>query len=304
MRVLVSGATGFIGGALAAHLEAAGATVHRLVRGEPGPGDAGWGAGPAGHLDTSRLPGGSLEGLDAVVHLAGAPIAGGRWTDARRKEIRDSRVGTTATIAKALAGCEQKPKVLLSASAVGYYGDGGDTQLTEDRPAGAGFLPALCKDLEAAAAPARTAGIRVVHSRTGIVLGAGGGALQPLLRLFRDGLGGRLGSGRQWMAWISLEDTLRAFTWLLDHEDLDGPVNVVGPAPVTNAEFTRTLAHAVHRPAAFRVPAFALRTVIGAGPADELLLTSQRAVPARLAGAGFEFVHPTLEQAIGTALAT
>jgi len=301
VRVLVSGATGFIGAALVGDLEAARATVHRLVRGEPGPGDAGWGPDAAGPIDTSQLPGRSLDGLDAVVHLAGAPIAGERWNEDRRDAIRSSRVGTTATLAEALAQCSQPPKVLVSASAVGYYGNGGDAELTEDHPAGSGFLAGLCRDWEAAADPARAAGIRVAHPRTGVVLGPGGGVLAPLLRLFRDGLGGRLGNGRQWMAWVSLEDTLRALSHAIEH-DFEGPFNVASPAPATNADFTRALGHALHRPAALRVPAFALRTILGAAAADELLLASQRALPAKLTASGFAFVHPTLETALAAAL--
>src|SRR5579871_2853157 len=176
MRVLVSGATGFIGGALVARLEVAGATVHRLVRGDPGPGDAGWGPRPGGPIDVSGLPGGTLDGLDAVVHLAGAPIADGRWNPVHRDEIRSSRVGTTVRLAEALAAAGTPPKVLVSGSAVGYYGNCGDEELTEDHPPGDGFLAGVCRDWEAAADPARAAGIRVVHPRTGVVLGAGGGA--------------------------------------------------------------------------------------------------------------------------------
>jgi uncharacterized protein (TIGR01777 family) len=300
-RVLVSGSTGFIGAALVRHLEDAGVTVHRLVRGDPGPGDAAWGE-PGGPIDASRVPGGSLEGLDAVVHLAGAPIATHRWSDSRRRELVESRVDTTAKLAMALASCEQKPRVLASGSAIGWYGDRGDEVLDETSAPGKGFLADLCRRWEEAPAPASEAGIRVVQLRSGIVLGPGGGTLEPLVRLFKAGAGGPVGSGRQWVSWISLEDELAAVSKLLADDGLAGPVNLVAPAPVTNAELVKELAKALRRPHFARVPAAGLRLVLGRQLADELLLASQRAMPAKLAASGFEFSHPNLASAVAAAL--
>lgn len=303
MRVLVSGATGFIGRALVAHLEREGATVHRVVRGTPGPSDAGWGE-PGGPLDLSRLPGGTLDDLGAVVHLAGAPIASGRWTDSRRRELVSSRVDTTAKLAGALAACERPPAVLASGSAIGWYGDRGEEELDETSSRGRGFLSDLCRRWEEAAAPAAAAGIRVVHLRSGIVLGPGGGTLQALHHLFGIGLGGRVGSGRQWVAWISLEDELRAIVHLLADGSLSGPVNLVSPAPVRNAELAAALGAALHRPTLARAPAAGMRLLLGRQMADELLLASQRARPGKLLAAGFGFTHPRLETALSAALAS
>jgi uncharacterized protein (TIGR01777 family) len=300
-RVLVSGATGFIGNALVRHLEASGATVHRLVRGDPAAGDAGWGE-PGGQIDAGHLPGGSLEGLDAVVHLAGTPIATHRWTDSRRRELVESRVDTTAKLVTALAACQAKPRVLASGSAIGWYGNRGDELLDETSAPGKGFLAELCRRWEEAAAPASEAGIRVVQLRSGIVLGPGGGTLEPLVKLFKAGGGGPVGSGRQWVSWISLTDELAAVSRLLADETLAGPVNLVAPAPVTNGELVKELARALHRPHFARVPAAGLRLVLGRQLADELLLASQRAVPAKLAGSGFEFAHPRLDSAVAAAL--
>jgi uncharacterized protein (TIGR01777 family) len=303
MRVLVSGATGFIGRGLVSHLEREGASVHRLVRGTPGPADAGWGE-PDRPLDVSRLPGASLEGLDAVVHLAGAPIASGRWTDSRRRELVSSRVGTTEKLAAALAGCERPPAVLASGSAIGWYGDRGEEELDETSSRGRGFLPDLCRRWEEAAAPAAAAGIRVVHLRSGIVLGPGGGTLEALHHLFGVGLGGRVGSGRQWVAWISLEDELRAIAHLLADGSVSGPVNLVSPAPVRNAELAAALGAALHRPTIARAPAAGMRLLLGRQMADELLLASQRARPGKLLAGGFEFRHPELAAALPAAFGT
>lgn len=302
MRVLVSGATGFIGSALVAFLREQGATVHRLVRGAPAVGDAGWGE-PGGPLDTSRLPGGGLDGLDAVVHLAGAPIATGRWTSARKKELRDSRVETTSRLAAAVAACDARPGVFACGSAIGWYGSRGDAELDESAEPGTGFLARLCQEWEMAPAPAAAAGIRVANLRTGIVLGAGGGTLGALVKLFRFGLGGRAGSGRQWTAWISLADELRAICRVLTDTSLSGPVNLTAPHPVTNDELTRAIGAAVGHPPHVPAPAAALRLAMGRAMADELLLASQRAVPAKLTAAGFEFLHSNVEMALAAALA-
>jgi hypothetical protein len=301
MRVLVTGATGFIGSALVSHLRREGHTVHRVVRSVPVDGDAVW-LGRNGDLDTSRLPGDTLSGLDAVVHLAGASIAGGRWTARRREELVKSRTVTTRALAGALAGCDDPPAVLVSGSAVGWYGSRADEWLDEESSAGEGFLAELCRQWEEATSPASDAGIRVVHLRTGIVLGPGGGALAPQLRLFRLGLGGRLGSGRQWTSWISLQDQVGVIGKAISDASLAGPVNATSPEPVTNDQFTLALARALSRPALLPVPATALRVILGRDLADQLLLASQRVRPLRLEAAGYPFARPTIDDALQAAV--
>ena len=281
-RVVVTGATGLIGSALTASLRADGVAVTPLARGTP--------------IDPT-----ALAGVTAVVHLAGAPIAQ-RWTERARREIRDSRVTLTRLVAGAVAAAAVKPRVLVSASAVGIYGDRGDEIVDESSAPGAGFLASVCQEWEAATAPAEDAGVRVVHVRSGIVLAAAGGMLQRLLPVFRLGAGGKLGSGRQWLSWIALADEVRAIRWVLGREDIKGPVNLVGPNPVRNAEFTRTLARVLRRPALFPVPPVALRLAMGAAMANEALLGGQRVRPKRLLEDGFEFEAPTLESALRLAL--
>lgn len=289
-RVAIAGATGLIGRALSAALRERGATIVTIGRRRA---DVQWDPGRGG-LDPAPL-----EGLDAVVNLAGAQI-GRRWTAVRKRAIRESRVRGTALIARALASCRNRPRVLVNASAVGYYGDAGDRVLTEASPAGNDFLAGVTREWEAATAEAERAGIRVVMVRTGIVLSREGGVIPPLLTPFRLGLGGPLGSGRQWMSWIGLHDLVRAIVFVMDH-DVRGTVNAVAPEPVTNAAFTKTLATVLHRPAVFRVPAFALRAVFGE-MAQQTILASQRAMPQRLLAAGFVFDEPTLEGAVRRAL--
>ena len=234
---------------------------------------------------------------DAVIHLAGAPIAQ-RWTDSAKRRIRDSRVNGTTALAKALAALGRKPSVLVSGSAVGYYGaHRGDEILGEDSPAGEDFLARTARKWEDATTPAADAGIRVAISRTGIVLGKDGGVLGKMLPPFRMGVGGRLGSGRQWMSWISLEDTVRALRFLLDTPTATGPFNLVAPEPATNAQFSDVLGHVLHRPSLLPVPSFALELAFGT-MADNTILASQRVAPQRLAGAGFAFRHPRLEDAL------
>jgi len=299
MRVLVSGASGLIGGALVAALPAAGHACVRLVRHTPrGPGELAWDPA-AGSLDRA-----GLEGVDAVVHLAGEPIAGGRWTAARRERIESSRVRSTALLASALAGLARPPAVMLCASAMGFYGDRGDEFLTEASPPGRGFLGEVAARWEAAAAPAAGAGIRVVHSRFGLVLAAAGGALHEMLPIFRAGLGGPFGNGRQWCSWVTLADTVRALVFAIGTDALRGPFNVVAPEPVRNAEFARALGRVLRRPALLPAPAFALRLVLGRGAADELLLASQRISPVALHAAGFHFADGELEPALRATLAT
>lgn len=243
----------------------------------------------------------ALEGCAAAIHLSGANVAGQRWTAAYRREMTASRVDSTRALATLLASLRTPPQALLVASAVGFYGDRGDELLDETSLPGKGFLAELCQQWEAAAQPAVEAGIRVVHLRFGVVLGPGPGALARMLPHFRLGLGGRLGSGRQWMSWISVEDAMRAVLFALETPALAGPVNLAAPSPITNAEFTRELARQLRRPAFLPAPAFALRLALGQ-MADEALLASARAVPSRLLVAGFRFAHPTVDKALAAAL--
>ncbi|HEV7936023.1 MAG TPA: TIGR01777 family oxidoreductase [Actinomadura sp.] len=297
MRIAVTGSSGLIGTALVDALREDGHGVMRLVRKDPqGPDEVRW--DPMGGVDTA-----ALENLDAVVHLAGAGIGDRRWTAGYKKELRDSRVTGTRTLAEALAGLDRRPRVMVSGSAIGFYGDTGDEEADESSRMGRGFLAEMTRDWEAAAQPAAKAGIRVVHPRTGIVLSRKGGILGKVLPLFKLGLGGRLGDGRQWMSWISLHDQIAALRSLIERDDIAGPVNLTSPEPVTNEEFTRALARSVGRPAPFTVPAFVLRTALD-GFADEGLLVCQRVRPARLADAGFTFRHPGLESALETARRT
>ena len=300
MRVLLTGSSGFIGSAVAAALRQRGDEVVPVVRSAPRTGDAVIDLG-AGTIDAARVAGGSLEGMDAAVHLAGAPIIG-RWTTPRREAIRASRIAVGDLLARTLAGLHDPPRVLVSGSAIGYYGDGGEMALDESSRSGVGFLAEVCRAWEASTEPAREAGIRTALIRTGIVLGPGGGALAPQLRLFRLGLGGRLGSGRQWTSVISLIDEVRAILQMLDDDSMSGPLNATSPTPLRNLDFTAALARAVGRSAPFAVPAAALRLALGAGPANEMLLASQRVLPRRLLEAGFQFEHPDAEAALAWAI--
>jgi hypothetical protein len=294
VQIAITGSSGLIGSALVRALRDEGLTVLRLVRHPAAAADEiHW--DPFGDVDTA-----ALEGLDAVVHLAGAGLGDRRWTESYKRQIRDSRVEGTRTLARALAGLDRRPAVLVSASAVGFYGDTGDLPVDESGPQGEGFLAEVCRDWEAAARPAADAGIRVVHPRTGLVLAREGGLLGKVLPLFRVGLGGRLGGGRQWMSWISLPDHIAALRFLID-VDLEGPVNLTAPEPVTNAAYTKAVGRALHRPAPFAVPATALRLGLGEF-ADEGALVSQRVLPDRLGKAGFTFRHPDLASALADVL--
>ena len=291
LSIAVTGATGLIGSALVPRLRAVGHTVRRLVRGEVHePGDISW--------DPSRdlLDRAALDGTDAVINLAGAPIAQ-RWTSAHKQLIRDSRIKSTALIARTIAGSARPPRILLSGSAIGIYGDRGDEALDESSEPGRNWLAQLARDWEHAAEPARTAGARVVLLRTGIVLSTHGGALAKLLPPFRLGAGGPLGSGSQWMSWITLDDQLRAMDHALRTTGLHGAVNLVSPNPVTNAAFADALGHALSRPALVPVPAFALRLLFGE-MADATILASQRVSPTALLKSGFSFGQPVLEGAL------
>jgi len=237
-----------------------------------------------------------LEGLTAAIHLSGANLAAHRWTEDYKRVIVESRVNSTRALATTLAGLRQPPQMLLVASAVGIYGNRGDELIDETSPLGTGFLAGLCQDWEAAARPAAEAGIRVLHLRFGVILGPAG-ALARILPLFRLGLGGKLGNGRQFMSWISITDALQAILFLLESPNLDGPFNFTAPTPVTNDQFTNTLARRLHRPALLSVPAFALRLALGE-MADEMLLSGARAYPAKLSAAGYQFTHPSLVHAL------
>jgi uncharacterized protein (TIGR01777 family) len=294
--VAVTGATGLVGSALVRSLEADGHRVLRLVRARPAAGGDSVYWDPAkGEIDAA-----GLEGVDAVVHLAGENIAQ-LWTAARKRRIRESRVRGTRLLAEALAGLSRPPRVLVSGSAVGFYGNRGDERLEEDAPPGTGFLAGTAVEWEAAADPARARGIRVVHPRLGVVLSREGGALAKMLLPFRLGLGGRVGSGKQWFAWISEADVVGVLRWMMETETLSGPANTVAPGEVTSAEFTRTLGRVLGRPTLVPVPAAALRLAAGE-MGEETLLASQRAVPARLLRAGYRFRHPELEGALRAAL--
>ncbi|WP_106398346.1 TIGR01777 family oxidoreductase [Actinocorallia populi] len=295
MRAIISGASGLIGEALAARLRGEGFDVLRLVRRAPAHPDEAFWDPAAGEVDRT-----ALEGADAVVHLAGAGIGDRPWTESYRREIRDSRIGGTRLLAEALAGLDSPPPVLVSGSAIGFYGDTGAAEATESAPRGTGFLADLVADWEAAAAPAAAAGIRVVHPRTGIVLSRRGGILGKTLPLFRAGAGGRLGDGRQWMSWITLRDEVAALGHLIA-SDLSGPVNLTAPSPVTNAGYTRELARVLRRPAVLPVPAPLLKLVLR-GFAAEGPLISQRVLPARLLESGFAFADPDLPAALRAVL--
>ena len=283
-----------IGTALSAALRAGGHEVIGLSR-NPGPGDVRW--NPAlGELDFALL-----EGVDAVVHLAGASIAGGRWTEKRKQLIRDSRVAITSWLAESLARLDRKPAVLVSASAVGIYGNRGDELLDENSAPGSDFLAQLVVDWEQAADAARQEGIRVVHPRFGIVLSSQGGALAKMLPPFRLGLGGPIGGGEQWMSWITLGDVIGGIDHALADESLSGPVNFTTPNPVRNKDFVQALGGAVHRPAVIPLPAFALRLAFGE-MADATLLASQRVMPVKLTASGYVTRHPEIGAAIAAAL--
>jgi hypothetical protein len=289
VRVVIAGSSGLIGTALVPALRRAGHEVVRLVRRQPSGKDERRWDPPNG-----RIADGVLDGADAVINLCGAGIGDRRWTEARKQILRDTR--TTATEVLAAAVAENGIPVLLNASAVGFYGDTGDAVATEAEPEGYGFLAALCREWEAATEPARKSA-RVALLRSGAVVSTAGGLLGKLRPLFAFGLGARMGSGRQYLAWISLADEIAAIRYVLEHDTLSGPINLTAPAPVTNAEFTRGLGAALHRPAPWVVPGFVLRIVIGEF-ADEGLLTGQRAVPWVLENNGFRFLHPALADAL------
>ncbi len=308
MHVLITGSSGLIGTALVDALLADGHRVARLVRSPTNGGgarargvtDIAW--DPAGGtIDAARLE--AKGPFDGVVHMAGAGVGDKRWSPDRKRLIMDSRTQSTSLLVSTLVGMAVPPPVLVSASAIGFYGDVGDTVLTEASPAGIGFLADVCVAWEQAAAPAVDAGIRTVLLRTGIVLSAAGGALAKQLPLFRLGVGGKIGSGRQYRSWITLEDEVRVIVRCLEDEALSGPINATAPHPATDAELAKVLGAALHRPSFLAVPSFALKVALGSEMAEDMVLSSQRVRPDALLGAGFKFTHSDLDDAIRSVLA-
>jgi len=294
MKIAVTGASGLVGSALCPRLEQQGHETVALTRARDSDGIH-WDPA-AGEIDAA-----SLEGFDAVVHLAGESIAEGRWTKAKKARIHESRRDGTRLLAQALAGLQNRPSVLVSASAIGYYGDRDDEVLTVDSAPGEGFLAEVCQDWEAAAQPAAEAGIRVVHPRIGVVLSREGGALKKMLLPFKLGVGGRIGSGRQYWSWIQLDDLVSAISHLIHADTLHGAVNAVAPNPVTNREFTKALGRVLSRPTFLPMPAFAARLALGQ-MANDLLLASTRVIPSKLQESGFSFEFPTIEDALRRSL--
>ena len=292
-KIAVTGASGLVGRELVSTLRGQGFQVLRLVRRAPSADDEVRWDPDAGTIDEA-----GLQGVTAAIHLAGDNVASGRWTQTKKARIRDSRVRGTALIAGALARLSPKPRVLVSASAVGYYGACGDEALDERAAQGSGFLASVCGEWEAAASAARDVGIRVVNARIGVVLAPNGGALAKMKLPFLLGLGGRVGDGSQYMSWITLEDLVSALVFALDRDDLEGPVNFVSPTPVTNADFTATLGRVLKRPTVVPVPKFALRLGVGAEMANEMLIGGSRVIPAALHAHGFRWEHTTLEPAL------
>ncbi|MDK1476768.1 TIGR01777 family oxidoreductase [Streptomyces sp. 549] len=295
MRIVITGASGLIGSALVRSLRSDGHDVARLVRRPPAAADEVEWDPQAGRVDSA-----GLEGCDAVVHLAGAGVGDKRWTDGYKRVIRDSRVQGTATLAAALADLHTPPKVFVSGSAIGFYGDTGDRAVDEDAPPGTGFLPEICQEWEAAAAPAADAGIRTVFPRTGLVVSREGGAWGRLFPIFKAGLGGRMGDGRQFWSFISMHDEIAALRHLIDTGSLSGPVNLTAPDPVRNREVTAAMGRVLRRPTIAAVPAPVLKVALGEFAQD--VLGSQRVVPLRLLESGFRFAFPKINESIRAAL--
>lgn len=296
MKILISGASGFLGSAIVDNLNARSHSVVRLVRTEPKSGTEMKWKPYAGELQQ-----GAFEGVDTLIHLSGENIFSVRWTEKKKRAIRDSRVLTTRFLCNQLCQLEHPPRTWLCASAMGFYGNRGDELCDEGSGPGNGYFSALCEEWEAETAPARERGIRVVNLRFGLVMSSDGGMLPMLLNLFKLGMGGVVGSGEQYMSWVAVQDVLGSVNHILDHESLQGPVNIVSPHPVTNREFTKTLGRVVSRPTVMRVPAFALRTVSGEF-ADEALLASTRVRPTRLLDSRYAFAFSELEGALRTAV--
>lgn len=296
MRIAVTGATGLIGSALVPYLKGEGHDVARVVRGAATGSDISW--NPA----EQRIDTGAFDGVDAVIHLAGAGIGDHRWTDDYKRQLLESRTLGTSLVAETIASATNGPRVLLSGSAIGFYGSRADEELDESSAAGSGFLSDLCVEWEAATAPAAAAGTRVVHLRTGIVLSPKGGALKKQLPLFKFGLGNKMGSGDQWQSWISIDDEIGAIAHLLGSE-LSGPVNLTAPNPVTNADFAETLGDVLHRPTFLPIPKFGPKLLLGGELADSLLFEGQKVLPRSLLADGYRFEQPTLAPALSALLA-
>jgi uncharacterized protein len=292
MRVLITGSRGLIGSALADALRRDGHEVTPVVRGLPGPGEAAWDP-KEGTADPS-----GMEGHDAAVHLAGAGIGDRRWTRSYKEEVLGSRTRGTALLASTLAALDRPPSVLVSGSAVGFYGDRGDQELTEEDGPGVGFLADVVRQWEESTAPAEEAGIRVVHVRSGVVQSPTGGALGRLLLPFRLGVGGRWGSGRQWLSWVHVDDEVGAIRHAIDHADLRGPLNATSPHPVRVADYARALGRALKRPAVLPTPTLALYAILGRQLVQEMMLAGQRVLPARLLASGYAFRHPEIDEAL------
>jgi uncharacterized protein len=297
MKIVVTGATGLVGSALVPSLVAGGHSVVRLVRRQSDAGAMGNVADALWQPERGEIDAAAIAGCDAAVHLAGENISEGRWTEEKKRRIIESREKGTRLISETLARLDPRPCALVSASATGFYGDRGDELLTEESASGKNFVARVCREWEAATEPARSAGIRTAVLRFGIVLAREGGALAKMMTPIKLGVGGKLGSGRQYYSWITIDDAVAAIRHALENEEVSGPVNLVSPQPVTNGEFTAALGRALGRPTLFAVPAFAARLAFGE-MADELLLASARVEPARLKATGFEFKHPTLEGAL------
>jgi uncharacterized protein len=288
MKVAIAGASGLVGSALIPVLKKLGGQITRLVRSDPKAGDIEW------HPNQDEVSSRTLEGFDVIINLAGENIAGGRWTDDQKRKIRDSRVNGTHLLSESIAKLTQKPRVFICASATGIYGDRDDETLDEQSESGGGFLAGVCREWEKATEPAIKAGTRVVNLRFGPILAREGGMLAKLLTPFKMGMGGKVGSGKQFISWVALEDAVNAIKLAIEDESIRGPLNIVSPNPVRNEEFTKTLGHVLNRPTALAMPAFAARLAFGE-MADEMLLASQKVMPKRLTTAGFVFRHPELE---------
>ena len=290
MKIAIAGASGLVGSALIPSLTKDGATITRLVRTTPKPGEIEW------HPNQDQLNAQALEGFDVIINLAGENIAS-RWTDEQKRKIRDSRVSGTYLLSEAIAKMSAKPEVFVCASATGIYGDRDDETLDEQSESGGGFLAGVCREWEKACEPAIRAGVRVVNLRLGPILAREGGMLAKLLTPFKMGMGGKVGSGRQYVSWVALEDVVNAIKLAINDQSIRGPVNIVSPNPVTNEEFTRTLGHVLNRPTALAIPPFAARLAFGE-MADEMLLAGQKVLPKKLLAMGFEFKYPELEAAL------
>ncbi len=291
MKIAIAGGSGLVGSALIPMLKHLGAQITRLVRSKAGVGEIEW------HPNQDAVSAGMLEGFEVIINLAGESIAAGRWTDDQKRKIRDSRVNGTHLLSEAIARLTQKPRVFLCASATGIYGDRDDEPLDEQSESGGGFLAGVCREWERACEPAVRAGVRVVNLRFGPILSREGGMLAKLLTPFKMGMGGKVGTGRQYISWVAIEDAIQAIRVAIEDATIHGPLNVVSPNPVTNEEFTKTLGHVLNRPTALAMPAFAARLAFGE-MADEMLLASQKVLPKKLTQVGYQFAYADLDRAL------